>query len=151
MVLEQSASMVEGVAMAQGASPEDIQQFVRYSTVHCLVCLPFVALGGFGVIPPWVFAAVSVPLGALVGWFTLRPARAGTLGGMAGMAVAGVVSGATAALGMVLDPHEFTSPRLAMALGAGAVFGCLIGLYVWDVVRGPQPPASDEVPEVESR
>ena len=132
--------------MGQGASPEDIRQLTRYSYTHLAVCLPFVALGGFGVIPPWVFAAVSVPLGALVGQFTLRPRRAGVLAGAAGMAVAGVVSGVSAALGVVLDPGIITNPRQAVALGAGAVVGCLVGWLVWDSVRGPQPPTTGGPP-----
>src|SRR4051812_8162535 len=105
--------------MGQGASPEDIRQLGRYSAAHGLVCLPFVALGGFGVLPPWVFVAASVPLGALVGLFTLRPRRAGVLAGMAGMAVAGLASGALAAAGVVLDPGVMSDPRWAVGLAAG--------------------------------
>lgn len=126
--------------MGQGASPEDIRQLGRYSGAHLLVCLPFVALGGFGVMPPWVFAAVSVPLGAVVGRLTLRPRRAGVLAGVAGMGVAGLLSGALSVAGVVFDPRVFQDPRWIVALAAGAVIGCLIGWYVWDVVRGPQPP-----------
>jgi hypothetical protein len=129
--------------MGQGASPEDIRQLTRYSAAHLLVCLPFVALGGFGVIPPWVFAAVSVPLGAAVGLFTLRPRRAGVLAGMAGTAVAGVLSGALSAAGLVFDPRVFQDPRWTTGLAVGALFGCFAGWYVWDVIRGPQPPAGD--------
>ncbi|WP_020474652.1 hypothetical protein [Zavarzinella formosa] len=124
--------------MGQGASPEDIRQLTRYSYTHLAACLPFVALGGFGVIPPWVFAAASMPLGAVVGRFTLRPPRAGVLAGIAGMAVAGVISGVLAALGAILDPRVLTNPRQAVALGAGAVVGCLVGWLVWDTMRGPQ-------------
>src|SRR5262245_60771436 len=124
--------------MAQGASPEDIRQLGRYSTVHCLACLPLVALTGFGVIPAWMFAALSLPLGAVVGLFTLRPRFAGVLAGMAGMGVAGVVSGVLAILGVVLDPKATTDPRQTVGLAVGALIGCLIGWYVWDVLRGPQ-------------
>ena len=132
----------------QGASPEDIRQLGRYSAVHGLVCLPFVALGGFGIIPPWVFAAASVPLGALVGLFTLRPRRAGIFAGAAGMAVAGLLSGALAAAGLVFDPRAFQDPRWTAGLAVGAVIGCLVGWYVWDVLRGTQPPAG-EAPDAE--
>lgn len=134
--------------MGQGASPEDIRQLTRYSYTHLAVCLPFVALGGFGVIPPWVFAAASIPLGALVGRFTLRPRRAGVLAGIASMAVAGLVSGALAAAGVVFDPRVFQDPRWTVGLAAGAVIGCLVGWYVWDVLRGTQPPAN-EAPDAE--
>ncbi len=133
--------------MGQGASPEDIRQLTRYSYTHLAACLPFVALGGFGVLPPWVFAAVSAPLGAIVGWFTLRPPRAGVLAGMAGMAVAGVVSGGSAALGVVLKPGVITNPRQAIALSPGAVVGCLVGWLVWDSLRGSQPPAGEQSPD----
>src|SRR5262245_24177061 len=127
--------------MGQGASPEDVRQLSRYSWVHLAACLPFVALGGFGVIPPWVFAAVSVPLGAAVGAFTLRPVRAGVMAGAAGMAVAGLLSGALSVAGVLFDPATFPDPRWTVGLAAGAVVGCLAGWYVWDVARGPQPPA----------
>ncbi len=132
--------------MAQGISPEDLKHLTRYSYAHILACLPFVALGGFGVIPPWVFAAASVPLGAVVGLFTLRPRRAGVLGGMAGMAVAGLLSGAMFAAGLAFDPRLFQDPRWTAGLAVFAVIGCLVGAYVWDVARGPQPPA-DEPPQ----
>lgn len=78
---------------------------------------------------------MSAPLGALVGWFTLRARRAGALAGIAGMGVAGVASGLLAAPGVVIDPHVFRDPRWTMGLAVGAVIGCLIGWYVWDVVR----------------
>lgn len=135
--------------MGQLASPEEIRQLTRYSYAHLAACLPFVALGGFGVIPPWVFAAVSVPLGAAVGAYTLRPRRAGVLAGVAGMGVAGLLSGVFWAAGVVLAPRVFRDPRWTVGLAAGAVVGCLVGWYVWDVVRGPQsqvgtPPQDSE-------
>lgn len=127
--------------MDQGVSPKDIKQLVRYSTAHMFACLPFVALGGFGLIPPWAFAAASVPLGAAVGFFTLKPRRAGLLAGIVGMVVAGVISGAANAIGVALDPRVLTDPRWAVGFGVAAVIGCLIGWYVWDVARGPQSPS----------
>ena len=129
--------------MSQGASPEDIRLLSRYSWVHLAACLPFVALGGFGVVPPWVFAVVSAPMGAAVGALTLRPRRAGVLAGMAGMMVAGALSGALSVAGVVFDPTTFQDPRWTVGLAAGAVVGCLLGWYVWDVARGPQPPAGE--------
>ena len=95
-----------------------------------------------------MFAAASVPLGALVGLFTLRPRRAGVFAGIAGMAVAGLVSGALAAAGVVFDLREFQDPQWTVGLAAGAVIGCLVGWYAWDVLRGTQPPA-DEAPDAE--
>jgi hypothetical protein len=135
--------------MGQGASPEDIRQLGRYSYTHLAACLPFVALGGFGIIPPWVFAAASVPLGALVGLFTLRPRRAGVFAGVAGMAVAGLLSGALSAAGVVFDPRAFQDPRWTVGLAVGALIGCLVGWYVWDVARGPQPPAGEPSQDAE--
>lgn len=129
--------------MSQDVSPDDLRQLARYSWVHLLVCLPFVALGGFGVIPPWVFLVVSIPLGAVVGLLTLRPPWTGALAGMTGMAVAGLLSGALSAAGVLFDPRAFRDPRWTVGLAVGAVIGCLIGWYVWDVVRGSSPP--DEV------
>jgi hypothetical protein len=135
--------------MGQGASPEDLRQLGRHSMAHVMACLPFVALGGFGVIPPWVFAAASVPLGALVGLLTLRSPRAGVFAGMAGMAVACLASGAFTVLGVVFDPRVFRDPRWTTGLGAAAVIGGLAGWYVWDEFRGPQPPVTDEAPDTE--
>jgi apolipoprotein N-acyltransferase len=124
--------------MSEGATQEDIRQLSRYSVAHLLVCLPFVALSGFSVIPAWVFASVSIPLGAVVGYFTLRPPRAGVLAGISGMATAAGLSWVATLLGVMLDPRTVNDPRWALALGAGAVLGCLFGWYIWDVVR-PQP------------
>ena len=52
--------------------------------------------------------------------------------------------GVLAVAGVVFDPRVFRDPRWTMGLGVGAVIGCLIGWYVWDLVRGPQPPAGAE-------
>lgn len=130
--------------MGQAVTPEDIRRLGTYSTVHVLVCLPFVALGGFGVIPPWVFLAASAPLGAIVGLFTLQPRRAGVLAGVAGMVVAGLVSGALSAIGLIFNPAVLQDPRWTAGLGVGAVAGGLAGMYVWDVARSPQPSMNDE-------
>lgn len=62
------------------------------------------------------------------------------------MSLAGVMSGALAVAGVMFDPRVFRDPRWTMGLGVGAVIGCLMGWYVWDLVR-PQPPADNEVPE----
>ena len=129
--------------MGQAVTPEDIRRLGHYSTVHVLACLPFVALGGFDVIPPWVFAAVAAPIGAVVGVFTLRPRRAGALAGAAGMLVAGLTSGALSAIGLVFDPAVLQDPRWTVGLGVGAVIGGFAGMYVWDVLRG-EPPSRDD-------